>query len=126
MTAASGVTGSADLHFLHVIASGLIESPVIGFTFIDSVMKSLMILVLLHLGCCNDGHCISFTIYYFSVPTHLSEHVANIDDLKNSVAQLYSALNIEEHQIQQEKRLLENLEKLRTELEPLEKVGITV
>ena len=55
-----------------------------------------------------------------------SKLAENIDDdisrVKNSVAQLYSVLNIEQHQIENERKLIEQLDKLRVELEPYEKV----
>lgn len=50
----------------------------------------------------------------------------NVDDdisrVKNSIAQLYSVMNIEYHQIEQERKLIEKIEQLRSELEPFEKV----
>ena len=51
----------------------------------------------------------------------------NIDDdishVKNSIAQLYSVMNIEQHQIENERKLIEKIDQLRVELEPFEKVS---
>ena len=54
---------------------------------------------------------------------HLSEHMPQISDVKNTIAQLYAVLNIEQHQLSQEKGLLAKLESLKMELEPLEDVS---
>jgi hypothetical protein len=45
---------------------------------------------------------------------------SSLSDIKNSIAQLYSALNIEDHQLRQERHLLNQLEQLRAELEPFQ------
>ena len=45
-----------------------------------------------------------------------------ISDVKNTIAQLYSLLNVEEHQLNRERDLVATLEKLKADLEPLEKV----
>ncbi len=43
-----------------------------------------------------------------------------LGDVRNLVGQLYEALNMEEHQARQERRLVEQIEALQTELAPLE------
>jgi uncharacterized coiled-coil DUF342 family protein len=51
----------------------------------------------------------------------------NVDDdisrVKNSIAQLYSVMNIEQHQIEHERKLIERIDQLRAQLEPFEKVS---
>ncbi|ELT99754.1 hypothetical protein CAPTEDRAFT_226862 [Capitella teleta] len=54
----------------------------------------------------------------------LSEHVTQLDDVKSAVAQIYSALNVEQHQLEQERKLRASLEQLQTQLQPLEKVKL--
>ena len=60
-------------------------------------------------------------IFWFTVITS-SEHMQRISDVKNTIAQLYSLLNVEEHQLNRERDLVATLEKLKADLEPLEKV----
>lgn len=58
-----------------------------------------------------------------AVPTEYTEHITHLGDVKTSIAQLYSALNVEQHQLEQEKKLLASLEELQMKLQPLEQVG---
>lgn len=51
-----------------------------------------------------------------------SEHVAGLSDVKTLIAHLHSQLNVEEHQINQEKELLKKLEDYKAQLAPLEKM----
>ncbi|CAG0889220.1 unnamed protein product [Cyprideis torosa] len=48
------------------------------------------------------------------------EHMRTLSDVKNLVSQLYEALNVESHQLEKERYLLEEYEKLNQELLPLE------
>lgn len=52
----------------------------------------------------------------------LSDHSSDLSEVKNSIVYLYSALNVERHQLENEKKLKDKLEKLQKEIEPLEKV----
>jgi hypothetical protein len=45
-----------------------------------------------------------------------------LSGVRTLVSQLYESLNVEEHQIKQERELLAKLEELKVKLEPLEKV----
>ena len=51
-----------------------------------------------------------------------SEHVTDLSEVKNKIAELYSTLNIEHYQVEREQELLAKLENLKTKIEPLEKV----
>ena len=53
----------------------------------------------------------------------MSEHATELSDVKNSIAQLYHALHVEEHQLQREKQILEQLDDLRVRIEPYEAVS---
>lgn len=50
------------------------------------------------------------------------EDLDKLSDVKMLVSQLYSALNIEQYQLERESQLLQRLEDLKVQLEPLEKV----
>lgn len=45
-----------------------------------------------------------------------------LSGVRTLVSQLYESLNVEEHQLKQERELLAKLEGLKVKLEPLEKV----
>lgn len=49
-----------------------------------------------------------------------SEDLKELSDAKNLIAHLYSSMNVEQHQIEQEKELLKKLEHLKMELAPME------
>ncbi|XP_049576673.1 calcium uniporter protein, mitochondrial [Syngnathus scovelli] len=51
-----------------------------------------------------------------------SEHALQLDDMKNVVHLLHTALHLPEHQLLQERQLLERLDSLKQELSPLEKM----
>ena len=51
-----------------------------------------------------------------------SESVETISQVKNQIAQLYSTLHIEQYQIEREKELLERLEDLQKQLQPMNQV----
>ena len=51
-----------------------------------------------------------------------SEHVTELSEVKNKIAELFSTLNIEQYQVEREQELLAKLENLKTKIEPLEKV----
>ncbi|XP_052829942.1 calcium uniporter protein, mitochondrial isoform X2 [Octopus bimaculoides] len=51
-----------------------------------------------------------------------NESVEKLSDIKMLVSQLYSTLNIEQYQLERENDLLQRLEDLKLQLEPLEKV----
>ena len=48
----------------------------------------------------------------------------DISRVKNSIAQLYSVMNIEQHQLQHEQQLIDKINDLKAELEPYEMVEI--
>jgi len=80
-------------------------------TTIDVLLKSDFYLVI------NDNR--------FLVPAAETMGVSNersqdIGQIKDQVAKLYSALNVEQHQMEREKELLERLENIRTKLAPME------
>lgn len=50
-----------------------------------------------------------------------SEDIKELSDAKNLIAHLYSTMNVEQHQIEKEKELLQKLENLKLELLPMEK-----
>ncbi|CAH3168335.1 unnamed protein product [Porites lobata] len=92
-------------------AYNLDGSRISGSTGVDVLLQANFKLVL------NDES------YYVSVP---DESKPPIDDfrtvahVKTLVHQLYSAMNIEEHQLEKERYLVQELEKLQLELKPLE------
>lgn len=49
-----------------------------------------------------------------------SEQMQDLGSVKDQVARLYSGLNVEQHQMEREKDLLEKLETIQTKLSPLE------
>jgi hypothetical protein len=49
-------------------------------------------------------------------------NVDGLNEVKNAVVKLYSALNIDEYQVQQERDMLARLETLKLQLQPLEEV----
>lgn len=49
-----------------------------------------------------------------------SDAISDLEKVKNSIAHLYTTLHIDQHQMQKEKVLLERLEELKMEIEPLE------
>ncbi|KAI0210669.1 Calcium uniporter protein, mitochondrial [Lamellibrachia satsuma] len=51
-----------------------------------------------------------------------SEHMTEIEDIKNAVARLHAALHIDDHKVLQEQELQDKLEQLRDEIEPFEQV----
>ncbi|XP_048484981.1 calcium uniporter protein, mitochondrial isoform X1 [Plutella xylostella] len=66
---------------------------------------------------------INDTEYYVKTPAQerlSAEEVARLSDVRNLVNQLYEALNVREHQVKKERELRAQLEKITTELEPLE------
>ncbi|CAB3243367.1 unnamed protein product, partial [Arctia plantaginis] len=66
---------------------------------------------------------INDTEYYVKSPPQerlSQEEVTRLSDVRNLVNQLYEALNVREHQIRKERELRSQLEKLATELQPLE------
>lgn len=92
-------------------AYNLDGSRISGSTGVDVLLQSNFNLVL------NDES------YYVSVP---DESKPPIDDfrtvahIKTLVHQLYSAMNVEQHQLEKERFLMQELEKLQLELKPLE------
>ncbi|XP_038210211.1 calcium uniporter protein, mitochondrial isoform X2 [Zerene cesonia] len=66
---------------------------------------------------------INDTEYYVKSPPQerlSAEEITRLSDVRNLVNQLYEALNVREHQIKKERELRAQLEKLSTELQPLE------
>ncbi|XP_076459810.1 calcium uniporter protein, mitochondrial-like [Babylonia areolata] len=67
----------------------------------------------------NDQH------YFVSPPETrrlVSEDAEQLSDVKQLVSELYSVLNVEDHQLQREAEILRRLENLKTEIAPLEQV----
>jgi uncharacterized protein YsxB (DUF464 family) len=52
------------------------------------------------------------------------EEIRRLSDVRNLVNQLYEALNVEEHQLHKERELFVQLEELKDQLQPLEKVYV--
>ena len=50
----------------------------------------------------------------------------DLEDIRQLVSKLYLHLNIEQYEIEKEEQILKDLELLRLELEPLEKVGLQI
>lgn len=64
-------------------------------------------------------------VHLFSPPDYKalpSEHVAELSDMKSLISDLYCRLHIDQYQIEQEKQLIQQLEGLKSELAPLEKI----
>lgn len=51
-----------------------------------------------------------------------SENLATMGDVKSMIAHLYSQLNVDQHQFEQEKILVQQLEELKLKVQPYEKV----
>lgn len=51
-----------------------------------------------------------------------ADEIATLSNVRNMVSQLYEALNIEEHQLKKEREILAQMEELRIQLEPMEKI----
>lgn len=62
---------------------------------------------------------------FFSLELLSHENATTLNDVKTLVQQLYTALCIEEHQLNKEKELIGRLEELKEQLAPLEKVRIS-
>ena len=58
----------------------------------------------------------------FCVVKITHEQAADVSDLKNTIAQLYSVLNVEQHQIERENEFQKTIENIKLELQPLEEV----
>lgn len=52
-----------------------------------------------------------------------NEDLATLSDVKTLIGQLYSQLNVDQHQFEQEKVLVQRLEELKLQVQPYEKVG---
>ncbi|XP_077379642.1 calcium uniporter protein, mitochondrial-like isoform X1 [Festucalex cinctus] len=68
---------------------------------------------------------INNTVYNVHAPEKVcksSEHALQLDDMKHVVHLLHTALHLPEHQLIQERQLLERLDSLKQELSPLEKM----
>ena len=62
-----------------------------------------------------------------SVSPYSNEHsLESLSELKTNISKLYSSLNIDQHQVMEETKLQEQLESLKVELEPYERVGISI
>ena len=59
----------------------------------------------------------------FHVGSDLSEETEEICQVKNSIAQLYTTLNIEQHQLDRQRHLQETLDQLREDILPFEEVS---
>ncbi|XP_063726597.1 calcium uniporter protein, mitochondrial-like [Symsagittifera roscoffensis] len=64
----------------------------------------------------------SFTIPATRHGAFDSEHSTELDNTKSLIYTLYTSLNAEEHALEKEKRLITDLEQLRLEIAPLEKL----
>lgn len=60
------------------------------------------------------------SLFFLELLSH--ENATTLNDVKTLVQQLYTALCIEEHQLNKEKELIGRLEELKEQLAPLEKV----
>ncbi|CAK6958557.1 calcium uniporter regulatory subunit MCUb%2C mitochondrial-like [Scomber scombrus] len=68
---------------------------------------------------------INDAVYNISSPEKVctsSEHAMEMEDMKHVVHLLHTALHLPEHQLLQERQLLEKMDKLKQELSPLEKL----
>ncbi|KAK3089077.1 hypothetical protein FSP39_000592 [Pinctada imbricata] len=69
---------------------------------------------------------INNTEYDIAVPKGIgsfdSEEVKDVSEVKSLIGKLYSTLNVEEYQIQEEKKLLAQLEELQLQIAPMEKM----
>ncbi|MEQ2261388.1 hypothetical protein XENORESO_009704 [Xenotaenia resolanae] len=64
-------------------------------------------------------------VYRVSAPEKVvtsSEHARNLEDMKHVVHLLHTALHLPEHQLLQERQLLERMDTIKQELSPLEKM----
>ncbi|XP_076348876.1 calcium uniporter protein, mitochondrial-like isoform X3 [Tachypleus tridentatus] len=72
----------------------------------------------------EDFHLIINDFVYCVSPPPLgkltAEEMKDLSDVKRQVAKLYGVLHVDEHQIEQERKLIGELEELRQKLEPLE------
>ncbi|CAL4089433.1 unnamed protein product, partial [Meganyctiphanes norvegica] len=67
---------------------------------------------------------INDTAYRVAVPPDqkkTQEELADMGDVRQLVNKLYTAMNVDQHQVLKERELLAHLEELRSQLEPLEK-----
>ena len=60
-------------------------------------------------------------ISYFNL--FIQEEVPDLGDVRQLVNKLYSALNIDQHQVVKEREILEQIEDIKSQLGPLEKVS---
>lgn len=65
--------------------------------------------------------CISSCLFCFT-ETLTNEDLATLSDVKTLISNLYSQLNVDQHQFEQEKRLIQHLEELKVQVQPYEKV----
>lgn len=65
--------------------------------------------------------CISSCLFCFT-ETLTNEDLSTLSDVKTMISQLYSQLNVDQHQFEQEKRLIQQLEELKVQTQPYEKV----
>ncbi|XP_063443541.1 calcium uniporter protein, mitochondrial-like [Mytilus edulis] len=61
-----------------------------------------------------------------SVETMTNEDLATLSDVKTLIGQLYSQLNVDQHQFEQEKVLVQKLEELKLQVQPYEKVKVDI
>ncbi len=61
-------------------------------------------------------------IRFFILEQAPHERALDINDVKNTISQLYSQLNVEQHQIEKEQELLAKLEELKVQIQPMDKV----
>ena len=67
--------------------------------------------------------CISSCLFCFTEKL-TNEDLATLADVKTLISQLYSQLNVDQHQFEQEKRLIQHLEELKVQVQPYEKVRL--
>lgn len=53
----------------------------------------------------------------------LQEEISDMGDVRQLVNKLYMALNIDQHQVMKERDIVSQIEELKAQLAPLEKVG---
>lgn len=67
--------------------------------------------------------CISCCLFCFAEKL-TNEDLATLADVKTLISQLYSQLNVDQHQFEQEKHLIQHLEELKVQVQPYEKVRL--
>ena len=70
------------------------------------------------------GYLFSNNLVFISVMPLSSEDIDKLSGIKNSIANLYSQLNVGEHQLMRESDIRKRLEEYKRQIAPMEKVRI--